>query len=112
MPTHQAGQDAAACGEAMTPTQRSLAWLKANGYACEIVCYWHHFAKHRVDFLGVADLLAWKPGTSETLAIQVTDDTHHAKRRAKILASERARRWVDCGGDAFVRSLVIHSWGK
>ena len=54
----------------MTPTQRSLKYLREQGYTVAIVERWNAFAKIRQDLFGFIDLLAIKPG--ETLAVQTT----------------------------------------
>ena len=46
----------------MSPTQRSLAHLKALGYQARVVEKWNPFAKVRQDLFG-GDVLALKPGS-------------------------------------------------
>jgi hypothetical protein len=54
----------------MSPTQRSLAHLKALGHAAKILERWNAFAKVRQDVFG-ADLIGFKPG-EPVLVIQAT----------------------------------------
>ena len=54
----------------MTPTQRSLAYLRNEGYLVAIVEHWNPFARIRQDLFGFIDLLAIR--RDETLAVQVT----------------------------------------
>jgi hypothetical protein len=43
---------------AMTPTQRSMAYLKKEGYRVAVVERWNPHARIRQDLFGVIDLLA------------------------------------------------------
>ena len=54
----------------MTPTQRSLEYLRAEGYLCEVVEKWNSFTKTRKDLWGWCDILAIRE--NEILAVQVT----------------------------------------
>ena len=69
----------------VSPTQRSLAYLRELGYHVEIVEKWNHFTKQRKDLWGWADLLAIR--RDEVLAVQVTASAV-AERIKKIEASE------------------------
>ena len=61
-----------------SPTQRSLAHLRALGYRVAIVERWNPFARIRQDLFGVLDLLAVKDG--EILGVQVTSGSNVAAR--------------------------------
>jgi hypothetical protein len=89
----------------MSPTQRSLAHLKALGYAAKVVEHWNPWAKIRQDLFGV-DLLALKPG-EPVLAVQCTTGSHHAARRVKL----EDGGFVDLWKGSFA-SLEIWSWAK
>ena len=69
----------------MTPTQRSLAYLREQGYTVAIVERWNPFARIRQDLFGFVDLLAIRKG--ETLAVQTTS-TNVSERIKKIQDSE------------------------
>jgi len=88
----------------MSPTQRSLADLRARGYIARTVEYWHAYSKHRIDLWGF-DLAAAKPG--EFLLVQVTTGTNHAARRSKLagLDSTPVLKQTPI-------KLLIHSWAK
>lgn len=69
----------------MTPTARSLAHLRNEGWVCEVV---EHRPKHTGrtrDLFGVADILALRPG--QTLAVQTTTAANVAARVTKVQAS-------------------------
>lgn len=42
---------------ARSPTENSLAWLRANGYVPWIVEYWNAHSRKRVDMYGMFDLI-------------------------------------------------------
>ena len=65
----------------LTPTQRTLAYLREEGYLCAIVEKWNPHVKIRQDLFGFIDILAIKKG--ETLAVQCTS-TGVAARVKKI----------------------------
>lgn len=70
----------------MTPTQRSLAKLRADGYTVAIVEHWNGFTKRRHDLFGFVDILALREG--ETLAIQATSGSNVSARVNKIAEHE------------------------
>ncbi len=90
---------------ASSPTQRSLALLRAEGYTAEVVEHWNPHARRRVDLLGIIDVLAIRAG--ETLAVQTTSASNAASRRTKIAEHPntpalRAAGW----------RLELHGWRK
>jgi hypothetical protein len=72
----------------VTPTQRSLAKLRADGWTTAIVEHWNAHARVRQDLFGFIDILALRDG--ETLAVQATSGSNVAARVAKIAESETA----------------------
>ena len=90
----------------MSPTQRSLAYLRRAGYHVAIVEHYNVFAHIRQDLFGFADLFAFRIGLPVML-VQTTDATNASKRRAKILQNVVARDWVRDGNE-----VVLHKWGK
>lgn len=92
----------------MTPTQRTLKLLRDQGWTAEIVERWNQYARIRQDFAGFADILAFNSRASRgVLAVQTTSGTNLAARRAKILASEKAREWLAAGN-----FITLHGWRK
>jgi hypothetical protein len=73
----------------MTPTERSLKYLREKGYLCAIVEKWNPHARIRQDLWGWCDILAIKK--DEVLAVQVTS-TGVAARIKKIQESETVGR--------------------
>ena len=88
----------------MTPTQRSLQYLREQGYLCEVVEHWNHFARVRKDLWGWCDILAIKK--NEVLAVQVTASAV-ADRIKKITASDT----VGAVREAGIR-IEVHGWRK
>ncbi|MFZ9649512.1 MAG: hypothetical protein ACO29C_05430, partial [Fluviibacter sp.] len=78
----------------MTPTQRSLAYLRDEGYLVAIVEHWNPFARIRQDLFGFIDLLAIR--RDETLAVQVTASGVSARVK-KIEASPLLGRVREAG---------------
>ena len=70
----------------MTPTQRSLAKLRAEGWLPEVVEKWIPRANIRKDLFGFIDIVAIKEG--ETLGVQATSYSHVSERVTKIAESE------------------------
>jgi hypothetical protein len=88
----------------MTPTQRSLSYLRDEGYLVAIVEHWNPFARIRQDLFGFIDLLAIR--RDETLAVQVTA-SGVSSRVKKIEASPHLGRVREAGWKIFV-----HGWRK
>lgn len=90
----------------MRPLQRSLGWLRKQGYLAQKVEHWNAFAKRRVDLFGFADIVAVRAGEPGVTAIQVCwkDVPAHVE---KLNAIPAVSTWLSCGN-----RLVIHSWAK
>ena len=88
----------------MTPTQRSLAYLREEGYTVAIVERWNPHARIRQDLFGFIDLLAIRKG--ETLAVQVTS-TGVSSRIKKIMESDYLPNVRDAGW-----RIIVHGWRK
>lgn len=89
----------------MTPTQRSLKYLRDQGYRVAVVEHWNPHARIRQDLFGVLDLLAIRG--AETLGVQTTSGSNVSARVRKIGESEalpdmRAAGW----------SVHVHGWRK
>lgn len=90
-----------------TPTKMTTALLQAAGYHVELVERRHSFNTHiTVDLMSFADLLCFRPN-KPILLVQATDGSDHSKRRRKVLAEPRARKWIEAGG-----SIAVVSWRR
>lgn len=92
----------------MTPTQRSLAWLRKRGWIVGIVEKWNHVVHIRQDLWHFADLISSKLGEQATL-IQVCSAAGGdvAARRRKIQENKYAQLWLQAG-----HAVEIHGWAK
>ncbi len=90
---------------AASPTQRSLKYLRDEGYFVTITEYWNHFARQRRDLYGCFDLLAVKPG--ETLAVQTTSGSNVSARVNKLTDSEAVPKCRAAGW-----TIHVHGWTK
>jgi hypothetical protein len=92
----------------MSPTQRSLAWLRRRGATAAVVERYNPHAKRRVDLFGFIDLVALDGGQG-VLGIQTTSADHVSHRLAKLReeCAEAMERWLNAGN-----RLVIHGWAK
>ena len=86
-------------------TVLSKKYLEKQGYTVERVEHFNFYTKHRVDLLGVADLLALNG--KELLLIQVTSRGHLSTRRKKAAASDKLKLWLSAGG-----LIQFHGWDK
>jgi len=93
----------------LTPTQRTLAYLREEGYLCAIVEKWNPHVKIRQDLFGFIDILAIKK--NETLAVQCTS-TGVAARVKKIQESEYLSRVREAGWKILVIGWSKNSKGK
>lgn len=88
----------------LSPTQRSLAYLREQGYMVAIVERWNPHARIRQDLWGWCDLLAIRK--NEVLAVQVTASAV-SERIRKIQESETVAAVRDAG----IR-IEVHGWRK
>lgn len=92
-----------------SPTQRSLEYLREQGYTVAIVEHWNPWAKIRQDLWGWCDLLAIRK--NEVLAVQVTASAV-ATRIKKIEASDTIGLVRDAGIRIEVHGHRKNSKGK
>ena len=90
----------------MTPTQRSLAKLRKEGWLVAIVEKWNPYVKIRQDLFGFGDLLAIRANTA--LIVQTTSGSNVSARLDKIKSSQAAKVWLESPS----REIIIHGWRK
>ena len=90
---------------AISPTQRSLAYLRKLGYTVAIVEYYNFFTKRRHDLFQFADLLAIRE--NEVLLVQVTSGSNVSARIKKIADNEHIGAVRKAG-----MRVEIHGWRK
>lgn len=98
----------------MSPTQRSLAYLRKIGYRAAVVEKWNPHVGIRQDLFGFADIFAFAPvhplessKLYPVVLVQTTTQAHAADRLAKIAENESACAWVRAFG-----TIEVHGWAK
>lgn len=89
-----------------SPTQRTLALLRKDGWTCAIVERWNPHARIRQDLYGFIDIVAIHPDRG-ILGVQACAGASHAARRTKIIQEPRAWLWRKAGG-----MIDVCSWSK
>jgi len=90
-----------------SPTQRTLKYLRAEGYTVAVVEKFNTYAKVRQDLFGILDILAMKPGLPWLLGIQTTTTANLAHREKKIRESPHFDLWRNTGN-----KIMVHGWAK
>lgn len=88
----------------MTPTQRSLALLRQEGFLAAVVERYLHQIQRKQDLFGFADLFAFHRD-GRVLLVQTTTAAHLSDRLAKVRDSFEASAWVLAG-----HALELHGW--
>lgn len=91
----------------MTPTQRSLQYIKEQGGLPWKTEVWNQWAKRRLDLFNFADIVAVYPNRAGTTYIQVTTGAHVSERKQKILNNKYALSVLQAGN-----VIEIHGWRK
>lgn len=84
---------------ATTPTQRTLKWLRDNGWTAAVVEKWNPHAGIRQDLFGIIDVIGI--GEAGTIGVQSTSYSNISARVRKIEESEhladlRKAGWAIC----------------
>lgn len=87
----------------MSPTARTIQYFKGLDCAVVKLEYYHKWARKTMDVWG-ADILVRQGQLG--LAIQATDDSHHAHRVAKALNNPLVANWLKMG-----INFYVYSWG-
>ncbi len=99
----------------MNPTERSLRWLREQGWLPGVVERWNQFARVRQDLYGFVDVVAVKPG-EKTLAIQACRGADVSTRLAKIRTHDpeaKPGRCPHCNARVVLAAgwrIVVHGW--
>jgi hypothetical protein len=81
----------------LTPTARSLAYLRRLGYVADPVERFIAAINRRRDFLGCIDIIAASPRDRAILALQVTSLAHVGDRLKKAVGKPELAAWVQAG---------------
>ena len=90
-----------------SPTQRSLALLKKEGYKPWIVESYNSFGRNRVDLYSFLDIVALRGGDSGILGVQTTSISNISARVHKITGIPVSHLWLETGN-----RIWIIGWGK
>ena len=90
-----------------SPTSRSLAWLREQGFTAQKVEHWNQYARRTIDLFGVIDLVAIRAGIVGVTGIQTTTGPNVAARKDKCNQAEALKLWLQCGNH-----FEIHGWAK
>lgn len=89
-----------------SPTQRTLAELRKQGFTAYVVEKWNPHAKIRQDLFGFIDILAMKP-CEPLLAVQATSTGNISARIQKIADTSLGLDWISTGN-----RLEVWGWAK
>ena len=90
-----------------SPTVRSLALLRKNGYTAQVVERYNPYAHVRIDLFGFIDIVAIKEGEDGVVGVQTTTASGFSARYKKILGIPAARIWLEAGN-----KILLHGWAK
>jgi len=91
----------------VTPTARSLAELRKQGYLAQVVEKWIPQARRRQDLFGCIDIVAIKSDLNGVLGVQTTTMVHMSERVKKMILEPSMRVWLQSGNE-----LEVHGWRK
>lgn len=91
----------------ISPTQRSLKFLREAGYTVAIVEHWNPHARIRQDLFGIIDIVAIHPKIFGVLGVQTTSLANISARVKKAQLNEKLLIWYKSGN-----SFQVHGWGK
>jgi hypothetical protein len=90
----------------MSPTARSLKYLRAQGFRAQVVERWVPRARRRIDLFGCIDIVCLDDAIG-VLGVQTTTAANVAARLTKIATEcrEDARAWLEA-----CNALHVHGW--
>lgn len=93
----------------MTPTQRTLQWLRKHGYECEVTEKWVRFPGMKMgvrkDLFGFVDVIA--VSEAGCVGVQATSYTNVSARINKINGLPKALSWLKAGN-----RIAVVGWRK
>lgn len=90
-----------------TPTQRSLALLREQGYEVYVVEHYNAYAHVRRDLFGFIDIVAIHPDKIGVLGVQTTTGSNLSARIKKAEALAAYGMWLMSGN-----KVEFHGWRK
>jgi hypothetical protein len=89
----------------LSPTARSLAWLRKEGFRACVVERWLPRVEKRRDAFGFGDVLAAHPVHKIVMLVQATSATNVSARLSKARAIPELAAWLRSGG-----TFEVHGW--
>lgn len=78
-----------------SPTQRALAFCKAQGWTVQVVEKWNPWSRTRLDLFGCIDLVVLDGVGGGPLGVQVTSGSNVSSRVSKARGEKRIWQWLD-----------------
>ncbi len=91
----------------MTPTARTLGYLRRLGFIAAVVETWIPHVDRRRDLFGFADILAAHPRDQIFLLVQTTSLSNLPARVTKVRQAPAAEYWLRAGG-----KIECHGWTR
>lgn len=91
----------------MTPTARSLKYLREQGYVCDIAERYNAFTRKRNDLFGFIDIVAVHPLKQGLLGVQTTSTGNIQARIKKATILDTYDLWLNAGN-----KIEFHGWSK
>lgn len=91
----------------MSPTARTLKWLREEGYFAQVVERFNSFSKKRVDLFSCIDIVAISSVWNGVLGIQATSTGNVSARIKKSIACPELRVWLQAGN-----RFEVVGWSK
>jgi len=92
---------------ASSPTTRSLALMRKEGYVCAIVEHFNAWAGVRQDLYGFIDIVCLRGDKRGILGIQTTSTGNINARIKKIKDNPIYKLWLKCGN-----GIQVQGWSK
>lgn len=89
------------------PTERTLKYLRSQGYHAQVVEKWNPFAKIRQDLFGWIDIVAVNPALHGVLGVQTTSYSNMSARMTKARGNPALQAWLNAGG-----TLSVMGWKR
>ena len=89
----------------MSPTARTLAYLRRQGFVAAPVERWLPQVQKKRDLFGLADVFAFHPRDRVFLLVQATTIPHIDDRLARCKARSELAAWLKAGG-----VFEVHGW--
>lgn len=96
----------------VTPTQRTLKWLREQEYSCQVVEKWNPYVNHRIDLFGCIDIVAIKYGEAGVMGVQTTSSSNMASHYKKSIAIPELKTWLETGNRFLIQTWRKNSKGK